>query len=140
MALGKKLKELRKQHGLSQQQLSEKLLVSRQAVSGWEAGSSRPSTENLHGLSKLYGVPLEYLLDDDVPEMVCAGQAADSKKVEEKDTVKGKKHIVLMLIAVGILIVVLCAMIFLDEEREPIPIGNMEGSVMETGEDFELEW
>ena len=71
MTLSKKLKGLRKQNGLSQLQLSEKLRVSRQAVSGWEAGSSRPSTENLQGLSKLYSVPLEYLLDDDAdkPEL-----------------------------------------------------------------------
>lgn len=64
MILRQKLKYLRKQRGMSQLELAEKLKVSRQAVSGWEAGSSKPSTENLQCMSKLYSVSLEYLLDD----------------------------------------------------------------------------
>lgn len=54
MILRQKLKYLRKQRGMSQLELAEKLKVSRQAVSGWEAGSSKPSTENLQCMSKLY--------------------------------------------------------------------------------------
>ena len=64
MELSKKVKALRKKQGLSQLELAEKIFVSRQAISGWEAGTSRPSTENLQCLSKLYAVPLEVLLDD----------------------------------------------------------------------------
>ena len=64
MELSQKLKELRKKQGLTQLELAERLFVSRQAISGWEAGTSRPSTENLQSLSKLYNVPLEMLLDD----------------------------------------------------------------------------
>lgn len=64
MELSKKVKALRKKQGLSQLELAEKIFVSRQAISGWEAGISRPSTENLQCLSKLYAVPLEVLLDD----------------------------------------------------------------------------
>ena len=54
MELSKKVKALRKKQGLSQLELAEKIFVSRQAISGWEAGTSRPSTENLQCLSKLY--------------------------------------------------------------------------------------
>ena len=54
MELSQKLKELRKKQGLTQLELAERLFVSRQAISGWEAGTSRPSTENLQSLSKLY--------------------------------------------------------------------------------------
>lgn len=70
MELSQKLKKLRKEQGLTQLDLSESLFVSRQAISGWEAGTSRPSTENLQFLSKLYNVPMEYLLDDskDIPQ------------------------------------------------------------------------
>ena len=64
MELSKKVKALRKKQGLSQLELAEKIFVSRQAISGWEAGTSRSSTENLQCLSKLYAVPLEVLLDD----------------------------------------------------------------------------
>ena len=64
MELSQKLKELRKKQGLTQLELAESLFVSRQAISGWEAGTSRPSTENLQSLSRLFNIPLETLLDD----------------------------------------------------------------------------
>lgn len=54
MTLEKKLVRLRKKEGMSQADVSEKLNVSRQAVSRWEAGDSRPSIENLQALCKLY--------------------------------------------------------------------------------------
>lgn len=47
--------------------LAEQLGVSRQEVSKWEAGASKPSTENLKTLAALYDVPLEYLLNEDDP-------------------------------------------------------------------------
>lgn len=64
MELSRKLKYLRKKKGVSQLELAERLSVSRQAVSGWEAGTSRPSTENLQSLSRLFNIPLETLLND----------------------------------------------------------------------------
>ena len=67
MKLEEKLISLRKANGLSQFNLAEQLGVSRQAVSKWEAGASKPSTENLKTLAALYDVPLEYLLIEDPP-------------------------------------------------------------------------
>lgn len=69
MTLDKKLARLRKREGLSQAEVSEKLDVSRQAVTKWETGTSRPSIENLQSLSRLYNVPLEYLLDESGDEL-----------------------------------------------------------------------
>ena len=69
MTLDKKLALLRKQQGLSQADVSERLDISRQAVSRWESGIATPSTENLQLLSKIYGVSLEYLLDDNLDEI-----------------------------------------------------------------------
>ena len=62
MELHEKLIRLRKQKGLSQLELAEALDVSRQAISKWEVGAAVPSTENLRGLSNLYGVSLDYLI------------------------------------------------------------------------------
>lgn len=56
MELSQKLKELRKKQGLTQLELAERLFMSRQAISGWEAGTSRPSTENLQSLSRLFKI------------------------------------------------------------------------------------
>lgn len=67
MELHERLAALRRQKGLSQLALAEKLDVSRQAVSKWESGRSAPSTENLLRLSGLYGVPLDALVNCGLP-------------------------------------------------------------------------
>lgn len=56
------LKELREKNGLSQDELAEKLFVTRQAVSRWENGNTLPNPETLKALSKLYGVTINTLL------------------------------------------------------------------------------
>ncbi len=53
MKLEEKLISMRKANGLSQLKLAEKMGVSRQAISKWEAGSSKPSTESLKTLAAL---------------------------------------------------------------------------------------
>lgn len=63
MTLGEKLKSARKSAGFTQEQLSEKLLVSRQAVTKWESDKGMPDIENLKQLSKLLNVSIDYLLD-----------------------------------------------------------------------------
>lgn len=59
MELKEKLAGLRARQGLTQGELASKINVSRQTVSKWERGEAVPSTENLIGLSRLYGVPLD---------------------------------------------------------------------------------
>ncbi|MBZ4665688.1 helix-turn-helix transcriptional regulator [Mahella sp.] len=66
MTFGKKLQLLRKQKGLSQEELSEQLEVSRQAISKWELGESLPDTANVMRLSKLFSVSIDYLLNDEI--------------------------------------------------------------------------
>ena len=61
--LGEKLKSARKSAGLTQEQLAEKLLVSRQAITKWEADKGMPDIENLKQLSKLLDISIDYLLD-----------------------------------------------------------------------------
>ena len=58
-----RLYELRKQHGYSQDELADKLNVSRQAISKWERSESSPDTDNLIALARLYGVSLDELLN-----------------------------------------------------------------------------
>jgi transcriptional regulator with XRE-family HTH domain len=65
MKLSDKLVKLRKQNGWSQENLAEKLNVSRQAVSRWENGTAQPDASNILILSKLFGVTADYLLNDD---------------------------------------------------------------------------
>ena len=64
MTLGEKIKEARKQCGLSQEQLAEKMAVSRSAVAKWEANNGLPDLDNLKALAQLLNVSVDYLLDD----------------------------------------------------------------------------
>ena len=57
-----RLFELRKKHNLSQEELAEKLGVSRQAVSKWERSEASPDTDNLIALAKIYGLSLDELV------------------------------------------------------------------------------
>ncbi len=65
MKLADKILNLRKTYGMSQDDLAEKLNVSRQAISRWEMGTAQPDTSNVLQLSKLFGVTTDYLLNDD---------------------------------------------------------------------------
>ena len=57
-----RLFELRKKHNLSQEELAEKLGVSRQAVSKWERSEASPDTDNLIALAKIYNLSLDELI------------------------------------------------------------------------------
>ncbi len=57
-----RLFELRKSHGLSQEELAERIGVSRQAVSKWERSEASPDTDNIIELSKIYGISLDELV------------------------------------------------------------------------------
>lgn len=61
--IANRLVELRKKMGFSQEELADKLGLSRQAVSKWERAEASPDTDNLICLAKLYGVSLDTLLD-----------------------------------------------------------------------------
>lgn len=65
MILADKIIELRKKNGLSQEELAEKMNVSRQSVSKWEGAQSIPDLDKILALSKIFGVSTDYLLKDD---------------------------------------------------------------------------
>lgn len=68
LIMAERFAQLRKKAGLSQEELAEKLGISRQAVSKWERAESSPDTDNLIALSKLYGLSLDELLLLNQPE------------------------------------------------------------------------
>lgn len=65
MTFGEKIQKLRKEAGLSQEELSYQLEVSRQAVSKWERDNGYPETEKIIRMSKLFHVSLDYLLNEE---------------------------------------------------------------------------
>ena len=64
MALGEKLLNLRKKSGLSQEDVAEKLGVTRQAISKWETGQTVPELIKAKLLSELYNVSYDYLISE----------------------------------------------------------------------------
>lgn len=64
MTLGEKIKTARKNAGLTQEQMAEKLMISRPAITKWESDKGIPDIENLKAISKLLDVSLDYLLND----------------------------------------------------------------------------
>lgn len=68
MTTGEKIAKLRKDNELTQEQLAEKMEVSRQSVSKWESGLAFPETEKLISLSMLFGCSTDYLLKSDIQE------------------------------------------------------------------------
>ena len=78
--IANRFQQLRKKHNLSQEELAEKIGVSRQAVSKWERAEASPDTDNLILLSKLYGISLDELLRTDSVQL---GNSGVSLKKED---------------------------------------------------------
>ena len=72
MILAEKIMEERKKNGWSQEELAEKLSVSRQAVSKWESAQSIPDLQRVIQLSEILGVSTDYLLKDEceTPQLI----------------------------------------------------------------------
>ena len=85
-----RLCELRKAHNLSQEELAEKLGVSRQAVSKWERSESSPDTDNLIQLAALYNISLDELLNG--KEAISLIEESSQNR-EEGKTVEINEHI-----------------------------------------------
>ena len=68
MILAEKISEERKKNGWSQEELAEKLSVSRQSVSKWESGQSVPDLNRILEMARIFGVTTDYLLKDEIEE------------------------------------------------------------------------
>ena len=91
MILAEKIMEERKKNGWSQEELAEKLSVSRQAVSKWESAQSIPDLQRVIQLSEIFGVSTDYLLKDEceTPQPIEGVEPSDKdfplKKVSVED-------------------------------------------------------
>ena len=101
MKIDQKLYLLRKKNGLSQMEVANELNTSRQAISKWETGVAIPSSNNLISLSKLYSIPLDALVNEDI-------DISESKNAEfelkSEQTVKPKKRRSYVYMAVAVLV------------------------------------
>ena len=98
MILGDKIIELRKRNGWSQEELAEKLEVSRQSISKWEGAQSVPDINRILKMSEIFGVSTDYLLKDNIE-----GSPDDFLGKMEQDLSEGNARSVSMEEAVAFL-------------------------------------
>jgi len=110
MKLSEKLLQLRKRNGYSQEELADKLGVSRQAISRWEMGTAVPDSTNLLHISKVFGVSTDYLLNDDYES------DNDIPKVKESNK---------MLQTNLTVIAIICQTAFLNAAMRPLDDGQV---------------
>ena len=84
MTFSEKLMELRRRSGMSQEQLADRLGVTRQSVSKWESGTAMPELVKLISLSELFGVTVDYLVKDwmEEPAAESGGEDLSARQAE----------------------------------------------------------
>lgn len=114
MILADKIIDLRKKAGWSQEELADKLGVSRQSVSKWEGAQSIPDMNKILQLSELFGVSTDYLLKDslEAPEPLTAPEDADTEgatfvSMEEANAFLNYKTESASRLALGVLLCIL---------------------------------
>lgn len=111
MRFEEKLYLLREEKKISQNELAEILDVSRQAISRWEVGRTKPDTNHLIAISQYFNVSMDYLVNDDINEKneeICI-QKKDTPKIEEsisikKRSIRGIFLIIFLTLLISILI------------------------------------
>ena len=97
MDFNEKLQELRKQKGLTQEELAEKLYVSRTAISKWESGRGYPNIESLKAIAKFFGVTVDELLSTD-EVLTIAEEDNKLKETHFRDLIYGLLDICIALL------------------------------------------
>lgn len=105
MEIGKKIMELRKKNGLSQEELAEKVGVARQTISKWELGETSPDLKQSKELSKIFNVSLDELTDNDIRD-VLVEKTSNTEKLAGL-TLKAIKFIVIFIILLPVLLITL---------------------------------
>ena len=105
MEIGKKIMNLRKKNGLSQEELAEKVGVARQTISKWELGETSPDLKQAKELSKIFNVSLDELTNNDIKD-VLVEKTSNTEKLAGL-ILKLMKFVVIFIIIVPILLIAL---------------------------------
>ena len=102
MQIGDKLRKAREEHQLTQSQVSEQLMVSRQTISNWETGKSLPDILSVLRISEVYQISLDELLKGDKAMLENMEKEAEQRKAE-----KTVLTVAWISILVGIIVLIL---------------------------------
>lgn len=119
MNLADRILYLRKKKGISQEELAEKLLISRQAVSKWESGQSAPDLEKIVMLSDYFEVTTDYLLKGVEPEPVKCPEIQEEKKLLTGTEAKEMNPIICAVFgtAINVIALITAITIWFDVQR-----------------------
>ena len=155
MTLCEKLTQARKAAGLTQADVAAQLNVSRQAVSRWESGQSKPSTEKLLALGALYGVSIDQLLNTgnvEAPavETVSALPEVESLEaviLEKRRTRAWLKYAVAALCGALLILALLLILKKPDSSEKSVDVKRFTdlevdhvGDIRKQGEGFDFTW
>ena len=115
MEIGNKIMELRKKKGLSQEELAEKIGVSRQTISKWELGETSPDLKQSKELSKIFNVSLDELANNDVKDILVE-KTSNTEKLAGL-ILKLIKFIIAFIIIAPILLIALRIAFKIDYEK-----------------------
>ena len=132
MSLAEKMIELRKQNGLSQQDLADRLGVSRQAISRWETGAVQPLADSVKSLAQVFQVSTDYLLNDDLddPTPLHPPQPAPPQE-EPTPTRKHRKWLLALAALVAVAAIAGTALYHKWKEDQPVSIYDMNRETAE---------
>lgn len=122
MSLGKKILELRKKKGLSQEQLGEKVNVTRQTISNWELGETTPNTEQLKLLSGVLNISIDELLDNNINNILV-------ERVSNTERLAGIIIKILKILGIAFVVFLIIDLISLILYTSTGNITNLESSV-----------
>ena len=105
MEIGKKIMELRKKNGLSQEELAEKVGVARQTISKWELGETSPDLKQAKELSKIFNISLDELTGNDIKD-VLVEKTSNTEKLAGL-ILKLIKFIIIFIIAAPFILITL---------------------------------
>ena len=149
MSFGEKLSFLRKQRGMTQLELAEKLDVSRQAVSKWERGTAEPSTENLISIGKLFDISVDVLVNE---SLQLQDELTTQTATVEHDSDSGLDHdraarlvgrvisVCLVMVIIAMITIFCCGRLINQETKGAVSIDKLEKTKLDgTSSSFHME-
>ena len=132
MNFGEKLYQIRRKNGLSQEELGERLNVTRQTISKWELGQSKPDTDKVAEIAQILEVDFKELIDDSAN----ITSLDESQDYVDSDELKPRKWLLILLIIIAlIIIVVLLNKIVTDNKSKKEKEQNLNNSIYNLFED-----
>lgn len=137
MKLGNKILELRKEKRLSQEQLAEKINITRQTISNWELGETSPDLNQAKELAKVLNVSLDELVGNDINNIMLQKV---SSVADNTSKIKKIVKIILIIIAIMFVFNIICEILYINVGKKSG--GSIEFTCEMNGEedDFYFEY